>query len=77
VLRPEQLVLSALGSPEQSHGVVAMVRNVAYFGHDAVVTVDLPACEQPVEARVLGDRQWHLDREVLVGVRSPGLAFAR
>ena len=75
VLRPEQLVLSELEDGPR-HGVVAMVRNVAYFGHDAVITVDLPACEDPVEARVLGDREWHLDREVVVGVRSPGLAFA-
>jgi iron(III) transport system ATP-binding protein len=75
VLRPEQLKISDLTSATDG-GVVAMVRNVAYFGHDAVVTLDLPSCEQPVEARVLGDHAWRLDSEVVVGVRSLGLAFA-
>ncbi|WP_291378129.1 ABC transporter ATP-binding protein [Demequina sp.] len=75
VLRPEQLSLRTVGSGGE--GVVAMVRDVAYFGHDAVVTMDLPACEQPLQARVLGDQQWRPDSEVLVSVRSAGLAFAR
>jgi iron(III) transport system ATP-binding protein len=76
VLRPEQLSVGEL-APGGPTGVVAMVRNVAYFGHDAVVTLDLPACDDPIEARVLGDRHWILDTEVVVGVRSAGLAFAR
>jgi len=76
VLRPEQLAVDDLNSPPPG-SVIAMVRNVAYFGHDAVVTLDLPGCEQPVEARVLGDHVWQLDSEVAVAVRSAGLAFAR
>lgn len=76
VLRPEQLSLSAVGAGG-GPGVIAMVRDVAYFGHDAVVTLDLPGCEQPVQARVLGDQQWRPDSEALVGVRSAGLAFTR
>lgn len=75
VLRPEQLSVDAIGTG--GPGVIAMVRDVAYFGHDAVVTVDLPACEEPVQARVLGDQHWQPDSEVRVGVRSPGLVFAR
>jgi iron(III) transport system ATP-binding protein len=76
VLRPEQLSLRSVGSVG-GDGVIAMVRDVAYFGHDAVVTMDLPACEQPVQARVLGDQRWQPDAEVLVGVRSAGLVFTR
>ncbi len=76
VLRPEQLSVGGL-TTGNNPGVIAMVRNVAYFGHDAVVTLDLPACEDPVEARVLGDQDWQLDTEVVVGVRSEGIAFAR
>lgn len=74
VLRPEQLSVEDVD--HDGPGVIAMVRDVAYFGHDAVVTVDLPACEDPVQARVLGDRHWQPDSEVRVGVRSAGLAFA-
>lgn len=93
VLRPEQLSLNAVhaggatatatvtptagAGGRQGGGVRAMVRDVAYFGHDAVVTLDLPACEQPVQARVLGGQGWLPDSEVLVGVRSMGLAFSR
>lgn len=82
VLRPEQLSLHPVGPVGSvgsvgGDGVVAMVRDVAYFGHDAVVTVDLPGRDQPVQARVLGDQRWQPDGEVLVGVRSAGLAFAR
>ncbi len=76
VLRPEQLSLGAVGAGG-GRGVTAMVRDVAYFGHDAVVTLDLPSCEQPVQARVLGDQHWRPDSEVLVGVRSAGLVFTR
>ncbi|MFN3866900.1 MAG: ABC transporter ATP-binding protein, partial [Demequina sp.] len=76
VLRPEQLALHSVEAGAD-HGVRAMIRDVAYFGHDAVVTMDLPAWEEPVQARVLGDQRWQLDTEVLVGVRTAGLAFAR
>lgn len=79
VLRPEQLSLGVASEVAggAGAGVRAMIRDVAYFGHDAVVTMDLPACEEPVQARVLGDQRWQPDSEVLVGVRSAGLAFAR
>src|SRR5690606_29591983 len=76
VLRPEQLAIGDLGSGGKA-GIRAMVRNVAYFGHDAVVTLDIPAHAVPIEARVLGDRTWTPDSEVVVTVRSPGLVFAR
>ncbi len=76
VLRPEQLSVAEIDSAT-APGVRAMVRDVAYFGHDAVVTLDLPGREEPVQARVLGEHRLQPDSEVLLGVRSPGLVFTR
>lgn len=73
-LRPEHLRIGdeAVGD----HGTRAMVRHVAYFGHDAVVTLDLPGASAPIEARVLGAGLPVPDSEVWVRVAQPGLAFA-
>ena len=75
VLRPEQLAVTE--PSEVGDAVVALVRNVAYFGHDSMVTLDVPGYEHPVQARVLGERTWQPDSRVSLTVRSPGLAFAR
>lgn len=80
VVRPEHLVLGdvadAASHPAPGGRVRAMVRHVQYFGHDAVVWLDLPGLEEPVQARVLaGTRVWP-DTEVSVGLLRPALAFA-
>lgn len=75
-LRPEHLVLTAGEDDAPAGGSVAMVRNVAYFGHDALVTLDLPGLAQPIEARVLGSAGVVPDSEVTVHAARPGLAFA-
>lgn len=73
-VRSEHLVLER--SDHASDGTVALVRNVAYFGHDAVVTLDLPGVQDPVEARVIGGSPVVPDTEVRVRVARPGIAFA-
>ncbi len=75
VVRPEQLVIEPLkGAPRG--GTPALVRHVAFFGHDAVVTLDVPGLEQPIEARVLGRHVFAPDTEVNVRTAQPGIAFA-
>lgn len=75
VVRPEQIRVSGVSEGANS-GVVAMVREVSYFGHDSVVVLDIPGWAEPIEARVLGDHQWERDAEVRVSVRSEAIAFA-
>lgn len=72
VLRPEHLLV---GSSAESAGVRAMVRHVQYYGHDAVVTLDLPGADRPIDARVMASVEVQPDTEVTVGVRRHGLAF--
>lgn len=73
VLRPEQLAVT--GQPAKG-AVAALVRKVAYFGHDAVLTLDIPGEAEPVEARVLGFQPWAQDSQVWVSVRGQALAFS-
>lgn len=73
-LRPEHLQLGLPGG--EATGTLAMVRHVAYFGHDAVVTLDLPGVAAPIEARTPGTNLPAPDSEVWVRAARPGLAFA-
>ncbi|MFF3325153.1 ABC transporter ATP-binding protein [Streptomyces sp. NPDC002889] len=50
LLRPEQLELTAAASAA-AHGTVV---NVCFYGHDAMVTVDVDGLERPVDIRVAG-----------------------
>ena len=75
VIRPEQIRVSSVSEDAKS-GVVAMVQEVSFFGHDSVVVLDIPGWAEPIEARVLGDHQWERDTEVQVTVRSEAIAFA-
>lgn len=54
VLRPEQITLTAVaaGAPHQAGTVPALVRRVDYYGHDALVDLDLPGVAEPVLARL-------------------------
>ncbi len=74
VLRPEQMALHPRGKRAPT-GVTALVRDVEYFGHDCLVTLDLPGHPEPVQSRVLGNQQWARDSEVVVTVTSEGIAF--
>ncbi len=75
VVRPEQIQVSDRYTSSKS-GVVAMVREVSYFGHDSVVVLDVPGWQEPIEARVLGNHQWKRDTEVHVNVKSEAIAFS-
>ncbi|MCX4820141.1 ABC transporter ATP-binding protein [Streptomyces sp. NBC_01142] len=50
LLRPEQLQLTE-AAPAGARGVVT---DVSFYGHDAMVTVDVEGLENPVEVRVAG-----------------------
>jgi iron(III) transport system ATP-binding protein len=63
LLRPEQLVVTA---PES--GVKARVLDVEFFGHDALVHLELPGTAEPVRARTLGHQRLVVDDEVGITV---------
>jgi len=67
VLRPEQLTLV----PSLDAGAPRVV-DVAYFGHDSIVDVELHDGSR-VRARVLGSPGLHPGDAVIIGVREPGL----
>lgn len=79
VVRPEHLGIDVLGAGPASAagGVPSMVRHVQYFGHDAVVTLDLPGLEEPIDARVIGGTEVRPDSEVAVSLHHPALAFSQ
>jgi iron(III) transport system ATP-binding protein len=56
VLRPEQIKLTAdsASATPQPGTVAALVRRVEYYGHDALVGLDLPGVAEPVLARLAG-----------------------
>ncbi|MEI5102797.1 ABC transporter ATP-binding protein [Streptomyces sp. PmtG] len=51
VLRPEQLLLAA---PDSEGSVTGTVTDVAYYGHDAMVTVAVQGHDTPVDIRIAG-----------------------
>jgi iron(III) transport system ATP-binding protein len=66
LLRPEQLVLGPPG-----HGVPARVTGVQFFGHDALVRLELSGDAVPVMARTTGHRNLGADDEVGLTVAGP------
>jgi iron(III) transport system ATP-binding protein len=73
MVRPEQLSLGPAG-----HGHLdAFVRGVTYFGHDAVVELDLVSASHLLRARVLGVSLPAPGDVVGVSVTGPVRAFAR
>lgn len=56
VVRPEQIELTEAGTsaPHRDGSVSAVVRTVAYHGHDALVELDLHGSAAPVLARLAG-----------------------
>jgi iron(III) transport system ATP-binding protein len=52
MVRPEQVCVSGAGTGHCD----AIVREVEYFGHDAVVALDLPGLHAGVRARMLGPK---------------------
>lgn len=68
LLRPEQLQLSG-------NGVAARIRDVSYFGHDAMIRLDVLPAGVSVLARVAGHEQATVGAEVRVTVIGEGTAF--
>jgi iron(III) transport system ATP-binding protein len=77
VLRPEQIQLAGGGSgfPRQTGAVVAVVRGVDYYGHDALVDLDLPGAGAPVLARLSGASLPSPGSEVSIHVVGAASAF--
>ena len=79
VLRPEQIKLTAVpaSAPHQPGTVAALVRGVDYYGHDALVDLDLPGVAEPVLARVAGGPLPTPGSRVIVRVVGVANAFRR
>ncbi|MGH9088345.1 MAG: ABC transporter ATP-binding protein [Acidimicrobiales bacterium] len=82
LVRPEQVELMAPGDLVAEEGgsggapVAGRVRDYQYFGHDAVVRVDLAgAPPSPLVVRVMGGSRWSPGDEVGVRVRGRVLAW--
>jgi ABC-type sugar transport system ATPase subunit len=78
MLRPEQLQIRtepAAGTP----GVRAVVSSVEYFGHDCVVTAELPGDPQTpgtsVTCRLLGGERLAAGSTVAISVSGAALAY--
>ncbi|MDT0164197.1 ABC transporter ATP-binding protein [Actinotalea sp. AC32] len=73
MLRPEQITLTAAGAGQLD----AVVLRVAYFGHDAVVELDLPdaASKHGIRARVVGHQPPEPGDKVGLVVVGPVRAF--
>jgi iron(III) transport system ATP-binding protein len=73
MVRPEQVALTAPGSGERD----AVVVGVSYFGHDAVVELDVPDGGCRLRARVLGIATPEPGERVGLSVVGPVRAFPR
>jgi iron(III) transport system ATP-binding protein len=78
VLRPEQIKLTGVvaGAAPQAGTVPATVRRVDYYGHDALVDLDLPGVSEPVLARLAGAPLPAPGSSVTVHVDGEANAFA-
>ncbi len=79
VLRPEQIMLTAGGTGALAGPgtVYAVVRSVDYYGHDALVDLDLPGASGPVMARLAGTFLPTPGSEVALVVTGTASAFPR
>ncbi len=78
MLRPEQLQISTRPGSEV-HGVRAVVSSVEYFGHDCVVTAELPGDAvtpgTSVTCRLLGAERMTTGSVVAISVTGAALAY--
>ncbi|MHB8440104.1 MAG: ABC transporter ATP-binding protein [Acidimicrobiales bacterium] len=74
LVRPEQLDLRPASVPGDA-GVRAVVREVQYHGHDALVRLDVSGAPESLAARVPGDVALVPGDEVVVTLRSAARAF--
>ncbi|GEL24879.1 Fe(3+) ions import ATP-binding protein FbpC [Pseudonocardia sulfidoxydans NBRC 16205] len=72
LIRPEQIVVtapsrddSAVARDSQVMGVVA---SLSYFGHDALLRVEVPGLSRPIVVRVAGRKAFHPGDQVVVSV---------
>ncbi|HEY0449597.1 ABC transporter ATP-binding protein [Actinophytocola sp.] len=71
LIRPEQLRLT----PTATTGILARIRDVSYYGHDASVRLDVLPDGIPVTARIAGHELTTLNGEVRLTVVGRGLAY--
>jgi iron(III) transport system ATP-binding protein len=74
LVRPERI---AIHEKSAADGIPARVIEIAYFGHDATVHLDLQPSGTEITARVIGTSPPALGAEVRVAVQGPVAAYPR
>jgi iron(III) transport system ATP-binding protein len=69
LIRPEQFVISQ--ARPAAAGILGTVASESYFGHDALLRVNVPGLTDPIAVRVAGRRQFHAGDQAWVSVTHP------
>ena len=75
LVRPEQIELRARSAAPASGGVPGTVTDRAYFGHDAILRIQLDKGDEPLLVRVTGIAPPNPGANVLMTVRGPVTAW--
>jgi hypothetical protein len=75
LVRPEQLEVRTLTAVPAGGGIHARVIDRAFYGHDAVLRVELAAGDGLLSVRVTGPGAPAPGAEVLLTVRAPVMAW--
>jgi iron(III) transport system ATP-binding protein len=73
VIRPEEIAVSNLSS----EGIEGSLVHIDYYGHDAMLTVNVSSSTTPIKARVVGSAQFTLGQKVYLKHIGPIRYFAR
>jgi iron(III) transport system ATP-binding protein len=73
VIRPEEIQVSK----SDREGIAGSLVHIDYYGHDAMLTVNIADSITPIKARVIGPAQFELGQKVYLKHLGPVRYFAR
>jgi iron(III) transport system ATP-binding protein len=73
VIRPEEILVSK----SDREGIAGSLVHIDYYGHDAMLTVNIADSITPIKARVIGPAQFELGQKVYLKHLGPVRYFAR
>ncbi|MEO6885345.1 MAG: ABC transporter ATP-binding protein [Jatrophihabitantaceae bacterium] len=71
LIRPEQIGVRVTSDAAQPGAIFGTIRSHSYFGHDALMRIDVPGVTQPISVRVSGQRTYHVGDQALLEVTQP------
>ncbi len=71
LIRPEEIHLSALSQTSSQNGVKAVISKINYYGHDALIELNVDGVERSVWARVTGNNDFALGQAVYAELQGP------